>query len=97
MLLRICVFKIIVIKCPSTKYNFVLSIAYLASLEDPDITELALHEYKTATNMTDQFAALAAISQNPGKVRDEVLDDFYSKWQHNFLVSLQLNSCFLPE
>ncbi|KAJ4712047.1 puromycin-sensitive aminopeptidase-like [Melia azedarach] len=63
-----------------------IALAYLASLEDPDITELALHEYKTATNMTDQFAALAAISQNPGKVRDEVLDDFYSKWQHNFLV-----------
>ncbi|KAE8677975.1 Puromycin-sensitive aminopeptidase [Hibiscus syriacus] len=62
------------------------AIAYLISLEDPEITELALREYNTATNMTDQFAALAAIAQNPGKTRDDVLADFYSKWQHDYLV-----------
>lgn len=62
---------------------------YLASL--PEYTELALQEYRTATNMTDQFAALAAIAQNPGKTRDDVLADFYSKWQHDFLVLLLLN------
>ncbi|KAK3227649.1 hypothetical protein Dsin_007511 [Dipteronia sinensis] len=74
-----------------------ISLAYLASLEDPEITELVLQEYKTATNMTDQFAALAAIAQKPGKARDDALDDFYSKWQHDFLVvnkwfALQANS-----
>ncbi|KAK0587811.1 hypothetical protein LWI29_029287 [Acer saccharum] len=63
-----------------------ISLAYLASLEDPEIIELVLQEYKTATNMTDQFAALAAIAQKPGKARDDALDDFYSKWQHDFLV-----------
>ncbi|XP_012471799.1 puromycin-sensitive aminopeptidase [Gossypium raimondii] len=62
------------------------ALAYLGSLEDSEITELALHEYKTATNMTDQFAALSAISQKPGKTRDDVLADFYTKWQHNYLV-----------
>uniref|UniRef100_A0A804IBX8 Peptidase M1 family protein n=1 Tax=Musa acuminata subsp. malaccensis TaxID=214687 RepID=A0A804IBX8_MUSAM len=62
------------------------SLAYLASLDDPELTELALHEYKSATNMTDQFAALAAIAQNAGQVRDDVLSDFYTKWQHDFLV-----------
>ncbi|XP_040946411.1 puromycin-sensitive aminopeptidase isoform X2 [Gossypium hirsutum] len=62
------------------------ALAYLGSLEDTEITELALHEYKTATNMTDQFAALSAISQKPGKTRDDVLADFYTKWQHNYLV-----------
>lgn len=72
-----------------TKYLYVLFVAYLASLEHPEITELVLHEYKTATNMTEQFAALAAIAQNHGKTRDDVLDDFYSKWQHDFLVCLQ--------
>ncbi|KAK7839209.1 puromycin-sensitive aminopeptidase, partial [Quercus suber] len=51
----------------------------------PEYTELALQEYRTATNMTDQFAALAAIGQNPGKTRDDVLADFYSKWLHEFL------------
>ncbi|XP_042459502.1 puromycin-sensitive aminopeptidase-like isoform X1 [Zingiber officinale] len=62
------------------------ALAYLASLDDPELTNLALHEYKSATNMTDQFAALAALAQNPGQVRDEVLSDFYGKWQHDFLV-----------
>ncbi|KAI7994084.1 Puromycin-sensitive aminopeptidase [Camellia lanceoleosa] len=63
-----------------------IALGYLASLDDPELTELALHEYRTATNMTEQFAALAAIAQNPGKARDDVLADFYSKWQHDFLV-----------
>ncbi|CAL5356151.1 unnamed protein product [Camellia sinensis] len=63
-----------------------IALGYLASLDDPELTELALHEYRTATNMTEQFAALAAIAQNPGKTRDDVLADFYSKWQHDFLV-----------
>ncbi|RLN05000.1 puromycin-sensitive aminopeptidase [Panicum miliaceum] len=61
-------------------------LAYLASLNEPDVTELALHEYKTATNMTEQFAALAALSQNPGQVRDDALLDFYNKWQNDYLV-----------
>ncbi|XP_011022661.1 PREDICTED: puromycin-sensitive aminopeptidase-like isoform X3 [Populus euphratica] len=63
-----------------------IALAYLASLEDQELTELALHEYKTATNMTDQFAALAAIAQNPGEIHDEVLADFYNKWRDDFLV-----------
>ncbi|KAJ8490444.1 hypothetical protein OPV22_012165 [Ensete ventricosum] len=62
------------------------SLAYVASLDDPELTDLALHEYKSATNMTDQFAALAAIAQNVGEDRDDVLSDFYTKWQHDFLV-----------
>ncbi|XP_065858314.1 puromycin-sensitive aminopeptidase isoform X1 [Euphorbia lathyris] len=63
-----------------------VALAYLASLEDESSANLALDEYKTATNMTDQLAALAALAQIPGKTRDEVLADFYNKWQHDFLV-----------
>ncbi|KAK3122447.1 hypothetical protein QOZ80_8BG0669690 [Eleusine coracana subsp. coracana] len=61
-------------------------LAYLASLNEPDVTELALHEYNSATNMTEQFAALGALSQNPGQVRDDALLDFYNKWQNDYLV-----------
>ncbi|KAJ1292789.1 hypothetical protein BS78_01G017300 [Paspalum vaginatum] len=61
-------------------------LAYLASLNEPDVTELALHEYKSATNMTEQFAALGALSQNPGQARDDALLDFYNKWQDDYLV-----------
>lgn len=71
----------------SSAVNIVLpSAAYLGALEKPEITELLLSEYRSATNMTEQFAALVAIEQQPGQVRDEVLADFYNKWQHNFLV-----------
>ncbi|KAL5538160.1 hypothetical protein UlMin_045626 [Ulmus minor] len=63
-----------------------IALGYLASLEDQDSTELVLHEYRTATNMTEQFAALAAMAQIPGKTRDDILADFYNKWQNDFLV-----------
>ena len=53
-----------------------------------------LHEYKTTTNMTQRFAALASIAQNPGKTRDDVLADFYGKWQHDFLVNFHLYDFF---
>ncbi|KAK3010311.1 hypothetical protein RJ639_011381 [Escallonia herrerae] len=55
-----------------------LALAYLTSLEDPDLTELALEEYRTATNMTEQFAALAAIDQTPGKTRDDVVNKWFA-------------------
>ncbi|KAG5060219.1 Adenosine kinase 2 [Glycine soja] len=35
--------------------------------------------------MTEQFAALAAITQNPGKIRDDVLPNFCGKLLHHFL------------
>ena len=41
--------------------------------------------------MTDQFAALAAIAQKPGITRDDILADFYSKWQHDYLVNFQID------
>ncbi|KAG5088628.1 hypothetical protein JHK86_001240 [Glycine max] len=38
--------------------------------------------------MTEQFAALAAITQNPGKIRDDVLPNFCGKLLHHFLEML---------
>ncbi|XP_024996656.1 puromycin-sensitive aminopeptidase-like [Cynara cardunculus var. scolymus] len=63
-----------------------MALGYLVSLDDQEVIELVLHEYLTATNMTDQFSALAAIAQKPGQTRDDALADFYKKWQHDFLV-----------
>lgn len=53
-----------------------------------------MHEYNTATNLTEQFAALAALDQIPGKVRDDVLADFYRKWEHEYLVCLPSDTIF---
>ncbi|KAL5071709.1 hypothetical protein RYX36_022596 [Vicia faba] len=63
-----------------------VALAYLGSPEDQEFTDLALQEYKTATNMTKQFTALASITQNPVNIRDDVLADFYEKWQNDYLV-----------
>ncbi|KAI3995354.1 hypothetical protein MKX01_032156 [Papaver californicum] len=71
-----------------------ISLSYMASLEDAQITELAVDEYKTTTNMSDQFVALTALVQIPGKTRDDVLVDFYDKWEHDYLV---VNKCLLLE
>lgn len=68
--------------------NKCLYAVYLGSLGDAEITDLALHEYRNATNMTEQFAALVALEQQPGKSRDEVLADFYNKWQCDYLVCI---------
>lgn len=62
------------------------ALGYLGGLEDEQVTELVLNEYKSATNMTDQFSALAAIAQKPGQPREAALADFYAKWQDDFLV-----------
>ncbi|KAH0756696.1 hypothetical protein KY290_026966 [Solanum tuberosum] len=62
-----------------------IALAYLGLLEDSEITELLLNEYRNATNMTDQFAALVAIDQQPA-IREEILADFYNKWQDDYLV-----------
>lgn len=78
-------------------FFLILYAGYLASIEEPELTELALNEYRTATNMTDQFSALAAIAQNPGKARDDVLANFYSKWQDDFLVTVFLIKICLNE
>lgn len=63
-----------------------IALGYLASLNEPETTELALNEYKVATNMTEQIAALAAIAQNPGDLRTEVLSKFYEQWKRDSLV-----------
>ncbi|KAL2642323.1 hypothetical protein R1flu_009910 [Riccia fluitans] len=63
-----------------------IALVYLASLDEPETTQLASQEYKTATNMTDQFAALAAIAQNPGDALTEALAHFYELWKHETLV-----------
>jgi aminopeptidase N len=62
------------------------ALAYLNSLNEPELTDLALSEYKNATNMTDQFSALAAICQNSGDARSRALSDFYEQWKDETLV-----------
>jgi aminopeptidase N len=65
-----------------------LCAGYLASLNEPDLIDMAVNEFKNATNMTDQVAALAAICQNPGDARSKALAEFYEQWKEETLVCL---------
>ncbi|MBL8487659.1 MAG: aminopeptidase N [Rhodocyclaceae bacterium] len=63
-----------------------LCLAYLLELEKPDDRQLAFHQYRHADNMTDQFAALAALAQFHCTEREDALGDFYRRWHQEALV-----------
>jgi len=63
-----------------------IALGYLAALDEPETTDLAVNEFKNATNMTDQVSALAAICQSPGDARSRSLSDFYEQWKDDALV-----------
>ncbi len=65
-----------------------ISLAYLMSL-DPlpqEILDLCYKQYKQATNMTDAIAALSNLVNIKGKIKEDVLSDFYKKWRNDPLV-----------
>jgi aminopeptidase N len=66
-----------------------LCLAYRLEGETPAIRQLALQQFRTADNMTDQFAALAALANvNAADCpeRETALAEFYTRWQDEALV-----------
>ncbi|WP_027158960.1 aminopeptidase N [Methylobacter luteus] len=61
-------------------------LGYLSKLENADIQNWTEQQFKTARNMTDQMAALAAIVNNPHPATEQCLADFYRQWQDEALV-----------
>jgi len=64
-------------------------LGYLLELDTPATRQLALQQFRNADNMTDQFAALAALANvNAADCpeREAALADFYARWQHEALV-----------
>ncbi|WP_153129834.1 aminopeptidase N [Dechloromonas hortensis] len=61
-------------------------LAYLLELNTPAVRQLALQQFRGADNMTDQFAALAALAQTECTERETALAEFYQRWQHEALV-----------
>lgn len=49
-------------------------------------TELAVQQYKSANNMTDQISALRCLAHHTGEEGEQVLSDFYSRWENDSLV-----------
>ncbi len=64
-------------------------LGYLLELDTPAVRQLALTQFRSADNMTDQFAALAVLANVNAAAcveRDAALDEFYARWQHEALV-----------
>jgi aminopeptidase N len=59
---------------------------YMMQSGKTDAIELCLIQYRTARNMTDKLAALAAICDVPGELRNDVLQDFHEQYKQDTLV-----------
>jgi aminopeptidase N len=61
-------------------------LGFLTELEDDDVRQLCLNQYRTAGNMTDALAALVDLASSEWVERDEVLASFHTKWKDDVLV-----------
>ncbi|MDH5649252.1 MAG: aminopeptidase N [Gammaproteobacteria bacterium] len=59
---------------------------YLMALASDDATDLCITQYDNADNMTDAMSALSLIANSNYLQRDNILTDFYHKWQNDPLV-----------
>lgn len=58
----------------------------LCSLNKPEYRKIALEQYESANNMTEQVGAINALIHTESEEREQVLTSFEKKWQHDSLV-----------
>jgi aminopeptidase N len=58
-----------------------LCLSYLSALEDPEIIELCVRQYRAADNLTDVIAALLGVNDIDCPARAELIADFYERWK----------------
>ena len=61
-------------------------LSYLSLLDSKASEQLTTEQFKTANNMTDQIAALAAIVNSKNPEKQTCLRNFYQQWQNEALV-----------
>ncbi|WP_313951863.1 aminopeptidase N [Accumulibacter sp.] len=61
-------------------------LGYLGELNSEETRALAMQQFASADNMTDQFAALATLAQQDCDERSQALTSFYERWQDEALV-----------
>ncbi len=59
------------------------ALAYLMALEDDELQQLCVEQYRQGDNMSDVMAALSLLADVEGPAREEALADFYSRWQQD--------------
>jgi aminopeptidase N len=63
-----------------------LCLGYLSELDTAETRILAMQQFVSADNMTDQFAALATLAQHDCDERAQALAAFYARWHDEALV-----------
>ncbi|NOZ11785.1 MAG: aminopeptidase N [Gammaproteobacteria bacterium] len=63
-----------------------LCLGYLSLEANEESYQRCLGQFHHADNMTDELAALVCITHNDYAERQQPLEDFYNKWQHEALV-----------
>lgn len=63
-----------------------ICLAYLVTLNDPEMIELCWQQFKQANNMTDSISALALLANVDCEQRILALDLFCQQWKENTLV-----------
>jgi aminopeptidase N len=63
-----------------------LCLRYLSELDTAETRTLAMQQFVSADNMTDQFAALATLAQHDCGERAQALAAFYARWHDEALV-----------
>ncbi len=58
----------------------------LCSLDKPEYRKIAVEQYESANNMTEQVGAINALIHTASEEREYVLTAFEKKWQHDSLV-----------
>ena len=59
-----------------------LCLQYLMHLNTPEIFALCLKQLEHADNMSDILASLTALANSNYSKREQVLEEYYQKWQH---------------
>jgi aminopeptidase N len=62
------------------------ALSFLATLDDPAMTDLVSSQYRGADNMTDRAAAIRELIDMDGPERAGALDDFYDRFADDPLV-----------
>jgi len=52
----------------------------------PEVLDLVRAHYQESETMTDKVAVLGIVASIESSIREEILSDFYSKWEHDTLV-----------
>ncbi len=63
-----------------------LCLSYLMELDDPQVREVCVAQFRRADNMTDVMAALRALAGTDCRERRDALAEFHDKWRDEPLV-----------